>query len=118
MIGPRRWSDVQYLHLSSYFLVLRRPVLDDPGFRFRLDTVCGQRTKQLVVDKYEIGISRYLMDSGYHFETWADALYPFHPLYSRRTFDHVAGRLPAGQAQLPRPRTPATCPASPPGRSG
>ena len=75
-------------------MVLRRPVLDDPGFRFRLDTVCGQRTKQLVVDKYEIGIGRYLMDSGYHFETWADALYPFHPLYSRRTFDHVAAGFP------------------------
>ena len=94
LIGPRRWADVEYLHLSSYFQVLRRPVLDDPGFRFRLDTVCGQRTKQLVVDKYEIGIGRYLMDSGYHFETWADALYPFHPLYSRRTFDHVAAGFP------------------------
>ncbi len=31
LIGPRRWSDVLYLHLSSYFLVLRRPVLDDAG---------------------------------------------------------------------------------------
>jgi hypothetical protein len=94
MIGPRRWTDVRYLHLSSYFQVLRRPVLDDPGFRLRLDTVCGQRTKQLVVDKYEIGIGRYLMDAGFHFETWADALYPFHPLYSRRTFDHVAAGFP------------------------
>jgi hypothetical protein len=94
MIGPRRWADVMYLHLSSYFQVLRRPVLDDPGFRYRLDTVSGQRTKQLVVDKYEIGVSRYLMDAGYHFETWAEALYPFHPLYSRRTFDHVAAGFP------------------------
>ncbi len=94
MIGPRRWADVGYLHLSSYFQVLRRPVLDDPGFRFRLDTVSGQRSKQLIVDKYEIGIGRYLMDSGYHFETWADALYPFHPLYSRRTFDHIASGFP------------------------
>ena len=94
LVGPRRWSDVLYLHLSSYFQVLRRPVLDDPGFRFRLDTVCGQRTKQLVVDKYEVGISRYLMDSGFDFDTWSDALHPFHPLYSRRTFDHVAAGFP------------------------
>ncbi len=94
MVGPRRWSDVRYLHLSSYFQVLRRPVLDDEGFRYRLDTVCGQRNKQLVVDKYEIGIGRYLMDSGYEFETWADALYPFHPLYSKRTFDHIAAGFP------------------------
>ncbi len=94
LVGPRRWTDVLYLHLSSYFQVLRRPVLDDPGFRFRLDTVCGQRTKQLVVDKYEIGIGRYLMDSGFDFDTWSDDLYPFHPLYSRRFFDHVAVGFP------------------------
>ena len=74
--------------------MLRRPVLDDPGFRFRLDTVCGQRTKQLVVDKYEIGISRYLMDSGFEFDTWAPDLRPFHPLYSRRSFDLVARGFP------------------------
>ena len=53
LVGPRRWAEVDYLHLSSYFQVLRRPVLDDEGFRYRLDTVGGQRTKQLVVDKYE-----------------------------------------------------------------
>ena len=53
VLGPRPWADVRYLHLSSYFLVLRRPVLDDPGFRFRLDHVRGQRDKMLVVDKYE-----------------------------------------------------------------
>ena len=94
LVGPRRWAEVDYLHLSSYFQVLRRPVLDDEGFRFRLDTVCGQRTKQLVVDKYEIGISRYLMDSGFEFDTWAADLRPFHPLYSRRSFDLIRAGFP------------------------
>ena len=94
LLGPRRWSDVLYLHLSSYFMVLRRPVLDDAGFRYRFDHVSGQRKKQLVVDKYEVGIGRYLMDSGYEFDTWAEALYPFHPLYSKRTFAHIAGGFP------------------------
>ena len=94
LVGPRRWAEVDYLHLSSYFQVLRRPVLDDEGFRFRLDTVCGQRTKQLVVDKYEIGISRYLMDSGFEFDTWAPDLRPFHPLYSRRSFDLIRAGFP------------------------
>ena len=101
LVGPRRWSDVLYLHLSSYFQVLRRPVLDDPGFRFRLDTVCGQRTKQLVVDKYEIGISRYLMDSGFDFDTWSDALYPFHPLVLAPHLRPRRRGLPPGEAQLP-----------------
>ena len=94
LVGPRRWAEVDYLHLSSYFQVLRRPVLDDEGFRYRLDTVCGQRTKQLVVDKYEIGISRYLMDSGFEFDTWTADLLPFHPLYSRRSFDLIRAGFP------------------------
>ncbi|UUZ60021.1 rhamnan synthesis F family protein [Nocardioides sp. B-3] len=34
-IGPRHWTDDRFVHLSSYFLAFRRPVLDDPGFRFR-----------------------------------------------------------------------------------
>ena len=55
---------------------------------------CGQRTKQLVVDKYEIGISRYLMDSGFEFDTWAADLHPFHPLYSRRSFDLIRAGFP------------------------
>ncbi len=93
-VGPRRWSDTMYLHLSSYFLVLRRPVVADAGFRYRLDAVCGQRTKQLVVDKYEVGISRYLMDSGYPFDTWVDGLPAFHPLYSPRAFDLIGAGFP------------------------
>ena len=88
-IPPRQWSDVNYLHLSSYLLAFRRPVVQDTGFRRRLDTVAGQRDKVLVIHKYEVGISRYLMDSGFDFNTFVDHLYPFHPLYGARFFDLV-----------------------------
>ena len=44
LVGPRRWADVLYLHLSSYFQVLRRPVLDDPGFRYRLGPIHLRRS--------------------------------------------------------------------------
>jgi hypothetical protein len=94
MIGPRRWSDVLYLHLSSYFLVFRRPVVNDPGFRHRLDTVSLQVEKMSVVHKYEVGISRYLMDAGFEFDTLVTDLYPFHPLYSRRFFELAARGFP------------------------
>lgn len=93
-VGPRKWTDVHYLHLSSYFLVYRRPVVSDPGFRFRLDTVCGQRDKMLVVHKYEVGISRYLMDEGFDFDTFIPDLYAFHPLYSRHVFELVERGFP------------------------
>ncbi len=94
MVGPRRWSDVLYLHLSSYFLAFRRPVIDDPGFRRRLDAVSPQTDKMSVVHKYEVGISRYLMDSGFEFDTLLTDLYPFHPLYSRRFFELAARGFP------------------------
>lgn len=93
-VGPRKWTDVHYLHLSSYFLVYRRPVVSDPGFRFRLDTVSGQRDKMLVVHKYEVGISRYLMDAGFDFETYLPDLYAFHPLYSDDVFDLIDRGFP------------------------
>lgn len=93
-IGPRHFSDVRYLHLSSYFLVFRRPVVADEGFRWRLDTVVPQEAKGLVVHKYEIGISRHLTDAGYDFDTWLPDLQPFHPLYSRHVFDLVGRGFP------------------------
>ncbi len=93
-LGPRQLNDVRYLHLSSYFLAFRRPVFTDPGFRWRLDTVVPQEAKALVVHKYEVGISRYLTDAGFDFDTWLPDLQPFHPLYSRRVFDLVGQGFP------------------------
>lgn len=93
-IGPQRWSDVDYLHLSSYLLVFRRPVIDDPGFRRRLDTVTSQAEKLLVVHKYECGISRYLMAAGFDFATFIPQLYPFHPLYNESYFDLLVAGFP------------------------
>ena len=118
LIGPRRWSDVHYLHLSSYFQVLRRPVLDDPGFRFRLDTVCGQRTKQLVVDKYEIGIGRYLMDSGYRVRDLGRRALPVPPALLASAPSTTSRPASRWSSATSSPRTRATCRASAPGRSG
>ncbi len=94
LVGPRHWSDVLYLHLSSYFLAFRKPVVDDPGFRRRLDAVVPQVEKMSVVHKYEVGLSRYLIDSGFEFDTLLTDLYPFHPLYSRRFFELAARGFP------------------------
>lgn len=93
-IGPRHWGDDRYVHLSSYFLVFRRPVLDDPGFRWRLDTVTPQDEKRLVIHKYEVGISRYLVDAGFEFDTYLPDLWAFHPLYGRHFFELVERGFP------------------------
>ena len=55
--GFWRYSD--FMHVGSYFLAYRLRVIDDPGFRRRLDTVAAQTNKTTIILKYEIGFSRY-----------------------------------------------------------
>lgn len=92
--GTRHWQDDRHLHLSSYFVAYRRPVLDDPGFRWRLDTVTRQREKRLVIHKYEVGLSRYLLGAGFDFDTFLPDLWAFHPLYGRHFFEIVHQGFP------------------------
>lgn len=83
-----RWADsndmnpLDHLHLSSYFLAFRAPVLSDAGFRRRLDSVVAQQTKSRIIAKYELGLSRYLMSQGFAFATMLDELYPYLPIYT------------------------------------
>lgn len=81
-------------HLGSYFLALRRPVLDDPGFRRRLDSVVAQVDHDLLVQKYEYGTTRYLVGQGFDFSTWLPDLRPNHPLYGPGAFDLLAEGFP------------------------
>ena len=87
MVGERVMADVEHLHVSSYFLAFRRGLLRDEGFRRRLDSVVAQDAKNLVILKYEIGLSRYLLARGFEMDTFITDLYPFHPLYTKRYFD-------------------------------
>ena len=75
-------SPVDHLHLSSYFLAFRRPVIADPGFRRRIDTVGRQLTKPRVILKYELGLSRYLLTHGFQVGAVIDDLYPYLPIYT------------------------------------
>jgi hypothetical protein len=94
MIGRPYMDDIDHLHISSYFLVFRRRVIRDEGFRRRLDTVVAQPHKSLIIRKYEIGLSRYLMCRGFDVDTFIPDLYPFHPLYTGRYFELVARGFP------------------------
>jgi len=86
--AKQRWRTVNeidpidHLHLSSYFLAFRRPVIMDAGFRRRIDSVAREAVKSLVIVKYEVGLSRYLMTQGFDFETFVDGLYPYLPVYT------------------------------------
>ena len=81
-------------HVGSYFVAYRRPVLDDPRFRAILDSVAPERGKLAVIQKYEIGLTHFLIGHGYAFATYADRLYPFHPLFSEWHFTLIERGFP------------------------
>ncbi len=84
----RPWRISDCFHVGSYFMALRADIIADPEFRRRLDTVAGQREKNSIIRKYEIGISSYLTLAGYHVETFVEGVLPFHPIYRESAF-HV-----------------------------
>lgn len=90
----------EYPHVGSYFLALRKPVIADPGFRKRLDAVAHQATKIRIIYKYETGTTQYLLGQGYGFDTYLDALQPYHPMYSAGTFDRIDEGFPLLKRQL------------------
>jgi hypothetical protein len=92
----RRWEDddVYDFHVGSYFVAYRRPVLDDTAFGRLLESVHRQRGKAAIIHKYEIGITHLLLSRGHAFDTWIDAVHPFHPLFTEHYFDLVGQGFP------------------------
>lgn len=76
-------SDYTYDFLiGSYFLALRKDVIRDEEFRRFLSSVRKQPNKKLVIQKYEIGLTRLLLYRGYRPATYIEDLYPFHPIFT------------------------------------
>ena len=93
-LPPTAFRYPEMVHVGSYFLALRRPVLDDPGFRRRLDAVHPQRDRANLVQKYETGTTQYLVGQGFDFSTWVPDLRPNHPIYGPGVFDLLADGFP------------------------
>ncbi len=93
-LPPTAYRYPELVHVGSYFLALRRPVLDDPGFRRRLDSVVPQRDRGNLVQKYETGTTQYLVGQGFDFDTWVPDLRPNHPIYGPGVFDLLADGFP------------------------
>ena len=93
-LPPTAFRYPELVHVGSYFLALRRPVLDDPGFRRRLDAVRPQRDRANLVQKYETGTTQYLVGQGFDFSTWVPDLRPNHPIYGPGVFDLLAEGFP------------------------
>lgn len=94
MIGRPEWHQLRHLHLSSYFMVLRGPAFRDQAVRRLLDSVTKQELKSQVILKYEVGLSRTLINHGHDFDTFVPDLHPYHPLYTSDYFALVARGFP------------------------
>ena len=87
-------DDVYDFHLGSYFLAFRSPVVNDLEFRRYLRSVTVQERKRVIVHKYEIGLTHWLIQHGHVFDTFIPRLYPFHPIFTRWYFRLLAEGFP------------------------
>ncbi|MFT6275269.1 MAG: rhamnosyltransferase [Halioglobus sp.] len=58
-------SDEIATHLQSYFLVFRKPVLDDESFREFWQRVENVTDKKTIIEHYEVGLSQKLLNHGF-----------------------------------------------------
>ena len=72
--------------LAHTSLAYRGPVIRDPEFRRYISSITSQEIKRSVVFKYEIGLTRWLIQHGHAFDTYISRLYPFHPIYTEWYF--------------------------------
>ncbi|UUY09349.1 CDP-glycerol glycerophosphotransferase family protein [Pseudomonas sp. J452] len=87
-------DDFYDFHLGAYFLVFRQPVLQEGSLAKLLDGVKKQPNKKAIIQSYEIGLTRTLINRKFEFDTFIDSLHPFHPIYTERHFDLVAEGMP------------------------
>jgi CDP-glycerol glycerophosphotransferase (TagB/SpsB family) len=94
MVGRPEWSQLNQLHVSSYFVVLRRPAFADESVHRLLADVSAERLKASVILKYEIGLSRLLLGNGHEVATFIDDLFPYHPVYTPDYFELLRRGFP------------------------
>lgn len=85
---------VYSFHIGSYFLVYRKDIINDKNFRKIINSIVKQKSKLLIIKKYEIGFTRHLIQAGYQFSTYIDDLYPFHPIYTNNIFKLIEEGFP------------------------
>jgi CDP-glycerol glycerophosphotransferase (TagB/SpsB family) len=92
---PHYESDYDYdFLLGSYFLAFRRRAMASDVLRRLLQCVSYQKTKYLIIKKYEISLNRFLLAGGYEMDSFLPHLYPLHPVYSNRAFTLIGQGFP------------------------
>ena len=87
--------------VGSFFVAYRKPVIDDPEFRRYLCSVATEPTKRHIVKKYEIGLTRWLIQHGHSFDTYMSRSVPFPSRLHQVVLPHGRRRVPRAQTLLP-----------------
>ena len=58
-------------HVQSFFLVFKPQVFNNSCFKAFIEKICAQKTKEDVINKYEIGLSIYLQEHGYECDAYS-----------------------------------------------
>lgn len=80
--------------IGSYFLSFSKKVFNSPIFKSFFNNIEKEKNKLNIIRKYEIGLTRILIKSGFSFDTYMNSLYPFHPIFTHVYFDMVEEGFP------------------------
>lgn len=81
-------------HVGSYFLSFSNRVVKSDVFRCFVESIGKEKNKLNIIRKYEIGLTRLLINSGFSFDTYMKYLYPFHPIFTNYHFDMIEEGFP------------------------
>lgn len=80
--------------IGSYFVTFRKNVIAGGELKALLESVRPEKSKLNIIRKYEVGLTRLLINSGYNFDTFIDDLFTFHPIYTENHFKLIEQGFP------------------------
>lgn len=81
-------------HIGSYFLAFSNNVIKSDIFKAFISTVQKEKNKLNIIRKYEIGLTRLMINNGFTIDTYMKHLYPFHPVFTNTHFDMIEDGFP------------------------
>ncbi len=81
-------------HIGSYFLSFSNKVVSSSVFNSFIKSIGKEQNKLNIIRKYEIGLTRLLINAGFSFDTYIKFLYPFHPIFTNNHFDMIKEGFP------------------------
>lgn len=80
--------------VGSYFIAFRSDIIRDLKFQRIFNRITTEKKKRHIVQKYEIGLTRFLIGHGYEFETWLSKVWKAPPVYTDAAFELLENGFP------------------------